>query len=221
MVPLPLFFVWHFFLKKTNKLSFKSFENWFSLFLKAFPATGLCSYSSSGGDGGRQLWGFRQCSWFPEPNTSFGSGAHLAKHWAEAADLCAIQINFHQWTVSGLWRMWYRPKHCWGGVKKKISTSIKITKGLQRRLYPRYRVTFFSFFCNNINKSWDKTAYLKHLTGDFYCAQLELGTQTITFPLHNGLIFMAQVALGLSWMCTLPSPGFVPALEPSTFLCAF
>lgn len=29
---------------------------------------------------------------------------------------------------------------------------------------------FFSFFCNNINKSWDKTAYLKHLTGDFYCA---------------------------------------------------
>lgn len=55
--------------------------------------------------------------------------------------------------------------------KKNISTSIKITKGLQWRLYPRYRVTFFfSFFCNNINKSWDKTAYLKHLTGDFYCA---------------------------------------------------
>lgn len=97
--------------------------------------------------------------------------------------------------------------------------SIKTTQGLYWRLYPRYQVTFF--FPVTINKSWDKTAYLKHLTGDFYSAQSVLGTQTITFPLHNGLIFMAQVALGLSWMCTLPSSGFVPALEPSAFLCAF
>lgn len=96
---------------------------------------------------------------------------------------------------------------------KNIYMSIKSTQGLYWRLYPRYEVTFF-FPCNSINKSWDKTAYLKHLTGDFYSAQSALGTQTITFPLHNGLIFMAQVALGLSWMCTLPSPGFVPALEP-------
>lgn len=104
---------------------------------------------------------------------------------------------------------------------KNIYMSIKSTQGLYWRLYPRYEVTFFSP-CNSINKSWDKTAYLKHLTGDFYSAQSALGTQTITFPPHNGLIFMAQVALGLSWMCTLPSPGFVPALEPLCIpLCFF
>ena len=47
-----------------------------------------------------------------------------------------------------------------------------------------------------------------------------LGTQMITFPQHNGLISMAQVAPGLSWMCTLPSAGFVMALELSAVLCA-
>lgn len=102
--------------------------------------------------------------------------------------------------------------------KKNISTSIKITKGLQWRLYPRYRVTFFSVTIS-INPG-TKLHILSTLLETF-TVQSELGTQTITFPLHNGLIFMAQVALGLSWMCTLPSPGFVPALEPSAFLCAF
>lgn len=38
------------------------------------------------------------------------------------------------------------------------------------------------FSCNSINKSCDKTAYLKHLSGDFYSAQSVLGTQMITFP---------------------------------------
>ncbi len=162
--------------------------------------------------------GAEGCSWFHEPRTSSGSSTQLAKHRAEAPDLCRIQINFNQWTVSGLCRIWYCPQTLLRR-SKNIYMSTKTTKGLYWRLYPRYQVTFFS--CNSINKSWDKTAYLKHLTGDFYSAQSALGTQTITFPPYNGLIFMAQVALGLSWMCTLPSPGFVPALEPSAFLCAF
>lgn len=171
-------------------------------------------------------WGLAVgCSCFPEPCTSSGSGTQLAKHWDAAPDLCRIQINFNQRTVSGLRRVWYCPQTLLRR-SKNIYMSTKTTKGLYWRLYPKDTRSPFSFFflffpCNSINKSWDKTAYLKHLTGDFYSAQSALGTQTITFPPHNGLIFMAQVALGLSWMCTLPSPGFVPALEPPAFLCAF
>lgn len=51
-----------------------------------------------------------------------------------------------------------------------------------------------------------------------FTEQSVLGTHMITFPSHNGLIFVAQVALGLSWMCTLPLPGFVPALKPLTHI---
>lgn len=50
------------------------------------------------------------CSWFPEPCISSGSGTQLAKHWAEAADRCRIQINFNQRTVSGPRRMRYCPQ---------------------------------------------------------------------------------------------------------------
>lgn len=166
-------------------------------------------------------WGWRGegCSWFPEPCISSGSSTQLAKHRAEAPDLCRVQIKVTHWTVSGLSWIRYCPQTLLRR-SKKIYMSIKTTKEIHWRLYPRYQVTFFS--CTSINKSWwRKTAYLKHLTGDFYSAQSALGTQTITFPPHNGLIFMAQVALGLSWMCTLLSPGFVPALEPSAILCAF
>lgn len=182
-------------------------------------------FSSFQGLNGWVVGGAVGCSCFPEPCTSSGSGTQLAKHWAAAPDLCRIQINFNQRTVSGLRRVWYCPQTLLRR-SKNIYMSIKNHKGAPlKTISKRYQVTFFFFFfffpCNSINKSWDKTAYLKHLTGDFYSAQSALGTQTITFPPHNGLIFMAQVALGLSWMCTLPSPGFVPALEPPAFLCAF
>lgn len=86
--------------------------------------------------------GAEGCSWFREPCTSSGSSTQLAKHWAEAPDLCRIQINFNQWTVSHPRPIWYCPQTLLRR-SKNIYMSIKTTKGLSWRLYPRYQVTFF------------------------------------------------------------------------------
>jgi len=104
---------------------------------------------------------------FLSPALPLAAALNLQKHWAEALDLCWKQIKFYQCTMSGLSWLWYCPQTLLRR-SKNIYMSMKSTKGFYWGLYPRYQVTFFS--CYSINKSWGKTAYLKHLTGDFYSA---------------------------------------------------
>lgn len=81
------------------------------------------------------------CSCFPEPCISSGSTTRLAKHWAEAPDLCRIQIKFNQRTVSGLCWIWYCPQTLLRRSKKKIYEH-KNHKGDRLKTISKIQVTF-------------------------------------------------------------------------------